>query len=58
LRFYTGAISDEMFDRIGKAEEESFKTCEMCGEPGQVRGTAWLMTRCDKCWDKEKEEWL
>jgi hypothetical protein len=55
LRFYVQAGSDAIFDLIDAAEEESLKTCEMCGEPGELRGVGWVSTMCDKCW-AEKEQ--
>jgi hypothetical protein len=48
LRFYIGAGSLKIFNRIDKAEKESFKICEECGRPGRLRGNSWLMTLCDK----------
>lgn len=61
LRFYIGCGSDEIFNRINKAEIESCKTCEVCGEPGRNRYGGWAYTRCDKCWrkflrDRRKDE--
>lgn len=52
LRFYTNGGSDEVDAFIRAAEEESFKTCEHCGEPGTTRGGGWIRTLCDKCEDK------
>ena len=48
LRFYIGAASDEVFDRILDAENESYKTCEQCGQPGKLRGDGWMYTACDE----------
>ena len=55
LRFYVDSGSDAVYDLIVAAEEESLKTCEMCGEPGELRGVGWVSTMCDKCW-AEKEQ--
>jgi len=55
LRFYVQAGSDAIFDLIDAAEEESLKTCEMCGEPGELRGVGWVSTMCDKCWAKKEQ---
>ena len=52
LRFYVEFGSDAVYDLIDAAEEESLKTCEMCGEPGELRGVGWVSTMCDKCWAK------
>lgn len=54
LRFYIESGSDAIYDLIDAAEEESLKTCETCGEPGELRGVGWVSTRCDACWEKEK----
>lgn len=48
LRFYTGAAPDEFHAMVHKAEEESFHTCEECGEPGERRGKTWLKTTCER----------
>lgn len=45
LRFYVQGGTDAIEDAIDKAEDESLKTCEWCGEPG-----------CDKCWEDKKEK--
>jgi len=50
LRFYIESGSDAIFDLIDKAEDESFRTCEFCGEPGGLRGVGWLSTMCAACW--------
>ena len=49
LRFYIAGGSDEIFDRIDKAESDSYKICETCGEPGEVRQGGWIKTLCDNC---------
>ena len=48
LRFYIGNGTEEILDRIWKAEEESYKICEMCGEPGKLRHGGWKKTLCDE----------
>jgi hypothetical protein len=53
LRFYVMAGSDSVYERIDEAEELSLKTCERCGEPGTLRGTGWVYTMCERCWDKK-----
>jgi hypothetical protein len=53
LRFYIQGGTDVIFDRIDEAEELSLKTCERCGEPGTLRGTGWVYTMCERCWDKK-----
>jgi len=47
LRFYTGAVSDEMRTAIREYENLSYKTCEVCGEPGEIRSGGWMETLCE-----------
>jgi hypothetical protein len=48
LRFYINAGSDEIHQRILQAEKESYKVCEKCGEPGELRkDIGWYFTLCD-----------
>jgi hypothetical protein len=49
LRFYIGAGTEEIFDKIDKAEEESLTICETCGAPGKPREGGWIKTLCDRC---------
>ena len=50
LRFYIGGASAEILDEIEKAENESYKICERCGEPGKPKADPyWIQTLCDKC---------
>jgi hypothetical protein len=60
LRFYVDimepaseAKTDEFHALIGKAEDDSYKTCERCGEPGLPGGKGWIKTACVKCRAKE-----
>lgn len=48
LRFYIGAGSKEVHDRITKAKNDSFDTCEVCGKPGALREGGWIKTLCDE----------
>ena len=48
LAFYAMG-SDEAFDLIDAAEEESARTCENCGARGSLRGKVWVTTLCDAC---------
>lgn len=58
LRFLLDLPATHTMDHlITKAERLSLTTCEVCGEPSVMRHKGnWLMTRCDKCWDEEKED--
>ena len=55
LRFYIGPVkiehSKEVYDAIDQAEDESFKTCEVCGSKENVttEGSNWIKTLCEKC---------
>ena len=54
LRFYISGGDDYIWDVVEKAEVESGKICEQCGAPGALRGSSWLFTMCDLCWDKKE----
>ncbi len=57
LRFYINSGSEEIFNRIRIAEEESYKTCEITGKPGSLRrDISWIRTLCDDEYNKIKEE--
>lgn len=43
-----------LFDVEDEAEAESFHICEVCGQPGQLRGGSWYRTLCD-LHDEERE---
>jgi hypothetical protein len=47
LRFYIGGGSDAIFARIDQAERESYKTCELCGEPGKRTHHGWIRVECE-----------
>lgn len=48
LRFYIGSATNEIFERIHKAEEDSYTICEICGKPGVPRwDLLWKQTLCD-----------
>jgi hypothetical protein len=50
LRHYMSAQTPEMTAAIAQAEEESVRTCENCGKPGEVREhNHWLRVECDRC---------
>jgi hypothetical protein len=53
LRFYINNGSDEIFDRIRKAEDDSLDICEKTGNPGSLRNhNGWLVTLCDEEYEK------
>jgi hypothetical protein len=48
LRFYINEGTDEIHQRIGEAELESMKTCEITGKHGKIRtDIGWHRTLCD-----------
>jgi len=57
LRFYTNETTDEMYDRISKAEADSYETCEETGRPGKLRqDLGWWVTLCDEEYEKRIAE--
>ena len=49
LRFYVSHHSDAINERIVEAQKESFRTCEICGRPGNSLATGeWIRARCDE----------
>jgi hypothetical protein len=48
LRFYVNGGTDEIFNWIDEAETKSEKTCEVCGDPGELKTSGWCMVRCSK----------
>lgn len=48
LRFYINGGDDAADAIIREAEEASEVTCEVCGEPGTLRGKYWVYTACDE----------
>ena len=55
LRFYINGGSDEIFNRISKAENHSYEICEICGEKGELKtDIGWYTTLCDKHYEERK----
>lgn len=48
LRFYVYGHDDRISGMIKMAESMSYRTCEVCGKPGQLRSYAWVKTHCDE----------
>jgi hypothetical protein len=49
LRFYVNCRRNVAIrQRIGIAADESFRTCEVCGQPGELREGSWIKTVCDE----------
>lgn len=53
LRFYYDGGDEQTEKFVMKAEQESEKICEMCGNKGEIGGDYWLKCLCEKC-RKEK----
>jgi hypothetical protein len=54
LRFYIFSVDEsvhaQVYNLIDKAENESFKICEHCGQPGTVsKSSGWILTLCGDC---------
>lgn len=57
LRFYINSGSDEIFKRISEAENQSYETCEVCGEKGEIRNDiGWYTTLCDEHYTQKKNK--
>ena len=54
LRFYINAGSDEIFKKIHSYENQSYETCETCGEKGELRLVGWYKTLCNKHHEEHK----
>jgi len=54
LRFYMTYYVKELEKLISEAEEETYKICECCGEPGRERDGGWILTLCNKCADERE----
>jgi hypothetical protein len=49
LRFYVNCRKEEAIrQRIGAAAQESFRTCEVCGQPGRLREDGRIETLCNE----------
>ena len=51
LRFYYSGGDELIAGMVRMAESMSFKICEMCGNSGSRRGSGWIFTLCNSCWD-------
>jgi len=56
LRFYLTFNPEETDEPIREAEKESAITCEICGKAGKLRGSSWMSTECDECWENTKRK--
>jgi hypothetical protein len=56
LRFYVSGSDEFVRGLIAMAEANSFRTCEMCGKPAQMRRTGWMRVTCDSCEEKRNQK--
>lgn len=57
LRFYINAGSNEIHDRISKAENDSYEICEVTGKLGELRtDIGWYRTLCKEEYQKILEK--
>ena len=47
LRFYTNGYTDVINGMISMAESMSYRTCEVCGNPGRSNNYGWISTLCN-----------
>jgi RNA polymerase-binding transcription factor DksA len=51
-------MEDKLDKAVEKAEQKSYKTCEVCGSTKNVSQTkGWISTLCDKCMDKRRRKY-
>jgi hypothetical protein len=48
LRVHVNHTSDAIRRRIETAADESFRSCEICGQPVELRDGSWIKTLCDQ----------
>jgi len=48
-KFFYKNLDEKIDELINMAEKQSFKICELCGEPGDAKGGGWISTLCVKC---------
>lgn len=57
LRFYINSGSNEIHERITEAERKSYETCEITGNPGELRNDiGWYRTLCEEEYIKIKDK--
>jgi hypothetical protein len=60
LRYYIGGVPADVYgavhELIDRAEAKSFTICERCGAPGKVRSGGWILTLCNECEEKRRQQ--
>lgn len=49
LCFYCSGGDETTEGMVLMAESMSYRTCEKCGCPGEIRGKGWVKTLCNEC---------
>lgn len=52
LRYYVDSATEDIWDLIDVAEQDSYTICEVCGKPGKLIGGGWMRTLCEDCNDE------
>lgn len=55
-RKFISSKVEKISSLISKAESESYKICEECGNPGEPKSDGWIKTLCDSCQEKLNEQ--
>ena len=56
LRFYADYADENVRALIGKAESESYHTCQRCGsEDAKESGSGWIVTLCSPCAERREK---
>lgn len=50
VRHFPRARAEELFGYLDRAALTSLQTCEVCGQPGELRKAGLLQTRCEQHW--------
>lgn len=48
LRFYYDGGDEFVAGAVAMAENMSYRICDVCGAPGELRENDWMRTLCDK----------
>jgi hypothetical protein len=53
------SIDDKIEEAVGRAEAQSYTTCEICSLHGSIRyDIGWIRTLCDSCYTKAVENYI
>ena len=57
LHIYTFGCSEECWGLLDRYEELSSHYCIECGKEGKLRKTPYIVSLCDRCFEKVTEKW-